>query len=102
MTHIRIVAAWGLLASVAVWAQTGQLVPVISKPVSRTVDLPAEIWPYLNVSLHAKVPAAEADRMQAEAQLSAAQSTYERTQEAAKTPGVIAANDLVLAQKQVD
>lgn len=56
MTHIRIVAAWGLLASVAVWAQTGQLVPVISKPVSRTVDLPAEIWPYLNVSLHAKVP----------------------------------------------
>jgi len=29
---------------------------VISKPVSRTVDLPAEIQPYLTVSLHAKVP----------------------------------------------
>jgi multidrug efflux pump subunit AcrA (membrane-fusion protein) len=37
-------------------AQTHDLAPVISKPVSRTVDLPAEIWPYLNVSLHAKVP----------------------------------------------
>ncbi len=29
---------------------------MISKPVSRTVDLPAEIQPYLTVSLHAKVP----------------------------------------------
>lgn len=37
-------------------AQTADLVPVISKPVSRTVDLPAEIAPYLSVSLHAKVP----------------------------------------------
>ena len=37
-------------------AQTGDLAPVISKPVSRTIDLPAEIWPYIIVSLHAKVP----------------------------------------------
>src|ERR1700689_5325899 len=37
-------------------AQTGELVPVISKPVSRTVELPAEILPFLNVSLHARVP----------------------------------------------
>lgn len=123
-------------------AQTSDLAPVISKPVSRTVDLPAEIAPYLSVSLHAKVPgyvqqvlvdrgsavkegellvsltapemdaqiaeaeskfqAAEADRLQAEAQLSAAQSTYERTGEAAKTPGAIAGNDLIQAQKQVE
>jgi len=37
-------------------AQTVDLVTVISKPVSRTVDLPAEILPYLTVSLHARVP----------------------------------------------
>ena len=49
-----------------------------------------------------KVQAAEADRVQAQAQLSAAQSTYERTAEAAQTPGAVAGNDLVLAQKQVD
>jgi len=136
-----------VLISLAVFAglgsaQNGDLATVTSKPVSQTVDLPAEIWPYLSVSLHAKVPgyvervlvdrgsvvkegellinltapemdaqiaeaeskvqSAEADRIQAEAQLAAAQSTYERTQEAAKTPGAIAGNDLVLAQKQVD
>jgi membrane fusion protein, multidrug efflux system len=123
-------------------AQTSDLAPVISRPVSRTVELPAEIRPYLMVSLHAKVPgyveqvrvdrgsvvkegdllvtltapemeaqiaeaeskfqAAEADRLQAEAQMSAAQSTYERTEEAARTPGAIAGNDVVLAQKQVE
>jgi membrane fusion protein, multidrug efflux system len=134
--------ATGLFLAFWATAQTGSLVPVVSKAVSRTVDLPAEIVPYLMVSLHAKVPgfvehvlvdrgspvkegellinltapemnaqiaeaeskvqAAEADRMQAEAQLAAVQSTYDRTQEAAKTPGAIAGNDVVLAQKQVD
>jgi RND family efflux transporter MFP subunit len=123
-------------------AQTGDLAPVISKPVSRTIDLPAEIWPYMIVSLHAKVPGyvervlvdrgsivkegdllvsltapemdaqiaeadsrfqvTEADRLQAEAQLAAVESTYARTQEAAKTPGAVAGNDLTLAQKQVE
>lgn len=122
--------------------QASALAPVTSKPVSQTIDLPAEIWPYLSVSLHAKVPgyvervlvdrgsvvkegerladlsapemeaqiaeaeskfqAAEADRLQAEAQLAAAQSTYDRTQEAARTPGAIAGNDVVLAQKQFE
>ena len=43
-----------ILASPAL-AQTTDLAPVISKPESRTVDLPAEISPYLSVSLHAKV-----------------------------------------------
>lgn len=124
------------------FAQNIELAPIVSKPVSRTIELPAEILPFLSVSLHAKVPgyvdrvlvdrgsavkegellidltapemdarigeaqskveAAEAERLQAEAQLAAAQSTYERTEEAAKTPGAIAGNDLVLAQKQVD
>jgi membrane fusion protein, multidrug efflux system len=131
-----------LLIVTASFGQTSTLAPVISKPVSQTVSLPAEIWPYLSVSLHAKVPgyveqvlvdrgsvvkegellinltapemeaqiaeaqskfqASEADRLQAEAQLAAAQSTYERTQEAAKTPGAVAGNDLIQAQKQVE
>ena len=135
----------GLLLSICAWTaspENNNLAPVVSKPVSRTIDLPAEIWPYLSVSLHAKVQGyvervqvdrgstvkqgellitltapemdaqiaeaeskvqvAEADRLQAEAQLAAAQSTSERTQEAAKTPGAIAGNDLIQAQKQVD
>jgi membrane fusion protein (multidrug efflux system) len=129
----------GLLADPA-WAQ--DLAPVVSKPVSRTVELPGEFLPFLSVSLHAKVPsfvdrvlvdrgslvkqgdllaemsapemtaqvaeaqskaqAAEADRLQAEAQLAAAQSTYDRTKQAAETPGAIAGNELVQAEKQVD
>jgi RND family efflux transporter MFP subunit len=123
-------------------AQTVEFATVVSRLASRTVDLPAEIAPFLTVSLHAKlssyvervlvdrgsavkegellvdlsapemqaqiaeaqskVPVAEADRLQAEAQLAAAQSTYQRTVEAAKTPGAVAGNDVVLAQKQVD
>jgi len=131
-----------LLSASLACAQTSDLVTVVSKPVSRTVDLPAEIQPYLSVSLHArvlgyvdrvlvdrgsavkegellinltapemeaqiaegesKVQAAEADRLQAEAQLAGTQSTLERTQEAAKTPGAVAGNDLIQLQKQVD
>src|SRR5579885_68199 len=48
----------------------------------------------------AQLTAAQAEEVQAEAQLQAAQSTYEHTQEAAKTPGVIAGNDLIQAEKQ--
>src|SRR5512143_2218588 len=44
-----------VLASLA-FSQTGELVPVISKPISRMVDLPGEFLPFLSVSLHAKVP----------------------------------------------
>jgi RND family efflux transporter MFP subunit len=49
-----------------------------------------------------KVQSAEADRLQAEAQLAAAQSTYDRTKQAAETPGAIAGNELIQAEKQVD
>jgi RND family efflux transporter MFP subunit len=123
-------------------AQTVDLTAVVSKAVSRTVELPGEFLPFLTVSLHARVPgyvdrvlvdrgsivrqgdllvelsapemaaqtaeaeskvaAAEADRLQAEAQLAAAQSTCERTRKAAETPGAIAGNELILAEKQVD
>ena len=123
-------------------AQTTALAPVVSKPVSRTIDLPAELLPFLTVSLHARVPgyvervlvdrgsmvkqgdllvalsapelktqiaeaeskvqAAESDRRQAEAQLIAVQSTYDRLKKAAETPGAVAGNELILAEKQVD
>jgi len=115
---------------------------VVSKDVSRTIDLPGEFQPFLSVTLHAKmrsyvtrvlvdrgsvvkkgqllvqlsapemqaqiaeaeskVQAAESERIQAEAQLSAAQSTADRTAKAAQTPGAIAGNELVQAQKQVE
>jgi membrane fusion protein (multidrug efflux system) len=124
------------------FAQTPELVPVVSKPVSRTIALPGEIQPFLIVALRArvngyvervlvdrgsvvkedqllvelsapemtaqiaeaqsKVQAAEADLVQAEAQLAAAQSTYDRMKKAAETPGAIAGNELIVAEKQVD
>src|SRR5712692_10579012 len=37
------------------WSQTTDLVPVIAKPVSRTIELPGEFQPFLTVSVHAKV-----------------------------------------------
>jgi len=123
-------------------AQTSALAPVISKPVSRTIDLPAELLPFLTVALHAKLPsyvervlvdrgsvvkqgdllvalsapelkaqiveaeskvqAAESDRREAEAQLAAVQSTRDRLKKAAETPGAVAGNELILAEKQVD
>ena len=129
------------LASAA-FAQTYEPVPVISKAISRTVELPGEFLPFLSVSLHAKVPgyvervlvdrgskvengqllaelsapemaaqiaeaeskvqAIESDRIQAEAQLAAAQSTYDRLKKAAETPGAIAGNELIQAQRQVE
>lgn len=39
----------------AAFAQSQNLVTVLSKPVSRTVDLPGEVQPYLHVAIHAKV-----------------------------------------------
>ncbi|MEI9976472.1 MAG: efflux RND transporter periplasmic adaptor subunit [Ignavibacteriota bacterium] len=141
---VRALFAFYLLFGVcanALFGQTGGLAPVISRTASHTVDLPAEIAPYLSVALHAKVrgyvdrvlvdrgsvvrqgedlitltapemdppiaeaeskfEAAEADRVQAEALLAAAQSTFERTQEAARTPGAVAGNDVIQAQQQV-
>jgi RND family efflux transporter MFP subunit len=123
-------------------AQNVEFATVLSKPVSRTVELPSELLPFLTVSVHAKVAgyvdrvlvdrgsvvkqgdllveltapemkaqivesesklqAAEADRLQAAAQLEAARSTADRLKEAAKTPGAIAGNELIVAEKQVE
>jgi RND family efflux transporter MFP subunit len=134
---------WATLALACIaWPQSGDLVAVTARPVSRTIDLPGEVAPYLSVSLHAKVPGyvdrifvdrgsivkqgdllaeltapeiaaqiaeaqskvqeAEADRIQADAQLAAAQSTADRMKTAAQTPGAIAGNELVQAEKQVE
>jgi membrane fusion protein, multidrug efflux system len=137
---IAVLTAAGLQE--AAFAQAAELTTVISKPISRTLELPGEIQPYLNVTLHSRVTgfvdkvfidrgsivkegallvelsapemkaqiaeaeskfqAAEADRVHAEAQLAAAESTLERMREAAETPGAIAGNELVLAEKQVE
>jgi RND family efflux transporter MFP subunit len=115
---------------------------VESRTPSKTVILPAELAPYLQADIEARVPGyiervlvdrgsnvrrgqllvilsapelgaqtaaaestlhqAEADESQAEAETAAVESTFERLQEAAKTPGAIAGNELVQAEKQRD
>jgi RND family efflux transporter MFP subunit len=122
-------------------AQKVEFAPVLLRPVSRSIELPAEIQPFLSVSIHAKVSgyvgkitvdrgsavkqgdllvelnapemaahiaeaeakvqSMESDRLQAEAQLAAARSTYEATQKAAQTPGAIAGNELMQMQQQI-
>ena len=123
-------------------AQAIELVPVVARPVSRTIDLPGEFQPFLSVPLHSRVTGyvenvrvdrgtavkqgdllvelsapemraqiaeaesklqtIQADQVQAEAQLTASESTLERLKQASKTPGAIAGNELILAEKQVD
>jgi membrane fusion protein (multidrug efflux system) len=140
MNLIKITALF-LLAGIA-RGQAIDLVPVVSKQPSRTVELPGELQPFLTVSLHAKVSGyvervlvdrgsavkpgdllielsapeikariAEAeskvrglisDRLQAEAQLAGAQATFDRLKKAAETPGAVAGNEVVQAQKIVE
>jgi RND family efflux transporter MFP subunit len=68
----------------------GQLLVQLSAPEMRSQTNASES------ALHQ----AEADQAQAEAQAAAAASTYARLQEAAKTPGAVAGNELVQAEKQ--
>src|SRR5499425_3423843 len=49
-----------------------------------------------------KLQAAEAQRAEAEAKLASDQSTYDRLKNASATPGVVAGNDLDVAQRGVD
>jgi RND family efflux transporter MFP subunit len=130
-----------LMMSFLCLAQKVELVPVVSKTISRTIDLPGEFQTYQSVEIHAKVRGyveqmlvdrgsvvkrgqllatlsapemkaqlaeaasrvseAEANRLQAEAQLAAAQSTYDRLKKASETPGVISGNELIQAEQQV-
>lgn len=70
----------------------GQLLVELSAPEMKAQIAEAE----------SKLESAEADRIQAEAQLAGVEATYERLTEAAKTPGAIAGNELIQMQKQVD
>lgn len=119
-----------------------EMVKVESRSSSRTVPLTAELAPYLQTDIQARVPGyiekvlvdrgsvvrrgqllvqlsapemksqtnasesslhqAEADAAEAEAQAAAVASTFARMQEAAKTPGAVAGNELILAEKQKD
>jgi RND family efflux transporter MFP subunit len=101
---------------------------VVSQKLSKSLRLPGELWAYRNVALFAKVqgfvemigvdrgsevkqgellaqltaPEFAAQRVEAEAKLASNLDTYKRLEEAAKTPGVIAGNEVEIAQKQVD
>jgi len=44
-----------LVLGASLMAQTIELVPVVSKGVSRTIDLPGEFQPFLSVTLHSRV-----------------------------------------------
>jgi RND family efflux transporter MFP subunit len=54
------------------------------------------------VEAQAKAQAIELQRTEAAAKLAGAQSTYDRLKAAAATPGVVAGNDLVVAEKTVE
>jgi len=55
MSSLFIALTWIFFLESSLMAQTIELVPVVSKNVSRTIDLPGEFQPYLNVTLHSRV-----------------------------------------------
>ena len=101
-----------------------EVVPVSRQQLQETIPLPGELLPFLSVDLSPKImgivdsvnvdrgarvrkgdvliqlraPELQAQRREAEAQLRAANITYTRLQAAASTPGIVAGNDLELAQ----
>jgi membrane fusion protein, multidrug efflux system len=72
--------------------KAGQLLATIIAP-----ELKAQ-----RAEAQAKVQTAEAQQAEAEARVASAQSTYERMKAASATPGVIAGNELIQAEKQLD
>ena len=72
--------------------KAGQVLVTLSAPEMQAQVAEAE----------ARVPAVEAQKVEAQAKLLGAESTYERIKEASKTPGAIAGNELVLAEKAVE
>lgn len=72
--------------------KAGQLLATLVAP-----ELTAKI-----AEAEARVQALESQRAEAEAHTLAAQSTYERMKAASETPGVIAGNELIQAEKQVE
>ena len=140
--RILLVTLVWCLPAFAQTARHVEFATVESRSPSRTVSLPAELTPFLQADIEARVPGyiervlvdrgsnvkrgqllvelsapemtaqtaaaesnlhqAEADESQAEAQAAAVESTFDRLQEASKTPGAIAGNELVQAEKQRD
>jgi membrane fusion protein (multidrug efflux system) len=48
-------ACLAMLCALLAWSQGIELATVVSKPISRTIDLPGELQPFLSVALHARV-----------------------------------------------
>jgi len=70
----------------------GQTLATLEAPEMQAQILEAE----------SKAQALELQRAEAEAKLASAQSTYDRLKAASATPGVVAENDVVVAQKTVE
>ena len=70
----------------------GELLAELSAP-----EMTAQI-----TEAESRIRLAESDRLQAQAQLAGAEATYDRLKKAAETPGAIAGNELVQAEKQVE
>ena len=73
------------------FVEEGQLLAKMSAP-----ELEAQ-----RIEAQARIPAVESQRIEARARLAAALSTFQKLSEAAKTPGVVAGNDVVLAEANV-
>jgi RND family efflux transporter MFP subunit len=86
----------GFVESVAVdrgsWVKRGQRLATISAPELRAQRAEAE----------AKLQAVRAQEAEAQARLVAAQSTYDRLKAASATPGVVAGNDLEIAERGLE
>ena len=133
--------SFGFLLSLALCAQTPELVTVVVKPVRRELKLPGEFQPYEAAELRAAVQGfvdkvlvdrgsvvkkgqvlaelvapemqarlveaqareqvAESMHAEMEARLGASRATYSRLKEASATPGAIAGNELIQAEKAV-
>lgn len=139
---MRLSASFLFLAALCLSAQSLETVQVKAATAGRTVALPAELAPYQQVALRARVSgvveqvlvdrgsavkqgdlliqlsapemaaqraeaearvsAIEAQRLEVDARSAAARSTLERLRAAAATPGAVARNDIVLAEKSLE
>jgi membrane fusion protein (multidrug efflux system) len=74
------------------WVKRGQLLVTMTAP-----ELGAQ-----RAEAEARVQSLEAQRAEAAAKLAGLESTYQRLKDASATPGVVAGNDLILAEKTAE
>ncbi len=74
------------------FVEKGQLLAEMSAPELEAQRLEAQ----------ARIPAVLSRKIESQANLAAAESTHQKLSEAARTPGAVAGNDVVLAEKAVD